>query len=307
MTHEPNSSNHHQEIAPGTPLPPNLEALAARLARDGAMWQSRLPDPARVAERIRAIPAQIPGNAATGDFPPAPGPGQPGDSSRWRRPYLRPVPPGRRGQILGLIAAVLVVAMLAGVFASLANRGGNSVATNPTPTHAPATQPLPTQTQPAPTATVAPTATPNGYPVLVYFSKQPDSYNDPNAVFAVHRTSPTLGVATYAIQQLIAGPTKSEADAGYFTELHGALSGASNCNGADFKITLNTRGSTPQTGTATLQFCRQLSLPGELSDPRIKAEITRTLTQFSNIKAVVILTRDGHCFGDLSGADMCLQ
>jgi len=67
------------------------------------------------------------------------------------------------------------------------------------------------------------------------------------------------------------------------------------------------RGSTPQTGTATLQFCRQLSLPGDLSDPRIKAEISKTLTQFSNIKAVVILTRDGHCFADQSGADMCLQ
>jgi hypothetical protein len=210
---------------------------------------------------------------------------------------------------LGLIAAVLIVALLAGVFVALGNRGGNSIAANPTPTHAPATQPLPTQTlpQPAPTATIAPTATANGYPVLVYFSKQPDSYNDPNAVYAVHRTSPTLGVATYAIQQLIAGPTKPEADAGYFTELHGALSGSSNCNGADFKIALNTRGSTQQTGTATLQFCRQLSLPGELSDPRIKAEITRTLTQFSNIKAVVILTRDGHCFADQSGADMCLQ
>ena len=31
MTHEPNSSNHHEELAPGTPLPPDLEALAARL------------------------------------------------------------------------------------------------------------------------------------------------------------------------------------------------------------------------------------------------------------------------------------
>ena len=134
----------------------------------------------------------------------------------------------------------------------------------------------------------------------------PTRYNDPNAVFAVHRTSPTLGVATYAIQQFIAGPTKSEAASGYFTELHGALSGSSNCNGADFKIALNTHGSTPQTGTATLQFCRQLSLPGDLSDPRIKAEITRTLTQFSNIKTV-ILTYDGHCFADMSGADMCLQ
>jgi hypothetical protein len=32
-----------------------------------------------------------------------------------------------------------------------------------------------------------------------------------------------------------------------------------------------------------------------------------TLTQFSKITAVIILTRDGHCFADLSGADICLQ
>ncbi|HEX5441735.1 MAG TPA: GerMN domain-containing protein, partial [Ktedonobacterales bacterium] len=117
------------------------------------------------------------------------------------------------------------------------------------------------------------------------------------------------GVATYAIQQLIAGPTSSEASAGYFTELPTVLqhTGASSCGGPDFKITLNMRGAAQETGTATLQFCRQTASPGIGADARITAEIGQTLTQFSNITKVVILLQDGHCFGDESGADLCLR
>ena len=32
-----------------------------------------------------------------------------------------------------------------------------------------------------------------------------------------------------------------------------------------------------------------------------------SVTQFSTITSVTISTREGHCFGDLSGQDMCLQ
>jgi hypothetical protein len=83
--------------------------------------------------------------------------------------------------------------------------------------------------------------------------------------------------------------------------------GASNCGGPDFKITLNMRGTAPETGTATLQFCRPTASPGIGADARVKAEIEKTLTQFSNITRVVILLQNGHCFGDESGADLCLQ
>ncbi len=160
----------------------------------------------------------------------------------------------------------------------------------------------------APTATVAPTATSGGpYHVLVYFSKNPDSYNDPTKVFPVDRYSPTLGVATYAITQLIAGPTSAEAASGYFSEIHGKFSGTSNCGGPDFTITLNHKGSTPATGYATLQFCRATSLPGDLSGAYITAEINATLKQFSNIKNVVILDAQGGCFDDLSGQNLCLK
>ncbi|HKT37463.1 MAG TPA: GerMN domain-containing protein, partial [Ktedonobacterales bacterium] len=208
------------------------------------------------------------------------------------------------GRFLGLAAAVVVVALIATVFAQIATRGGQttSPANHPAPTHA--------QSQPTTAPTIpATTATATGYPVLVYFSKDPDSYTDPTAVFPVHRTSPTLGVATYAIQQLFLGPTPSEAADGYFTELSTVLQrgGASSCGGPDFKLTLNMRGTMPESGTATLQFCRQTASPGIGADARVEAEIEKTLTQFSNITKVVILLQDGHCFGDMSGADLCLQ
>ena len=161
------------------------------------------------------------------------------------------------------------------------------------------------------TATTAPsTATPGSggpYHVYVYFSKNPDSYNDPTKVFPVDRYSPTLGVATYAIQQLIAGPTSSEAAAGYFSEIKGKFSGSSNCGGADFTITLDHKGSTPATGYVTVQFCRTTSLPGDLSGPRIKAEIEAIMLQFPNNHHVVILDSQGGCFDDLSGQNLCLN
>ena len=60
MNDEPNSLNHHQQReeleADTTAFPPELEALARRLTADGAYWQSRLPDPELVTERVRAIP-----------------------------------------------------------------------------------------------------------------------------------------------------------------------------------------------------------------------------------------------------------
>ncbi len=137
-----------------------------------------------------------------------------------------------------------------------------------------------------------------GYAVKVYFSK-PDAA--PSQVFAVDRTSPTLGVATYALNQLIAGPTSAEKAQGLFTPLQGSLSGTSTCNGADFKITLNWNRTHPEDNVATLQFCRTVPGYGDTGSAYVRNEITHTLTQFSNIHEVVIIYKDGSCFDDLIG------
>jgi hypothetical protein len=316
---EPNARNgrgetEHQDAA----LPPDVEALMARLSSDGAAWRHDVPDHARLVERIRAIPftASQQTIQESSDIPRKGDRRMPVDANRppyddpsfidWI-PEPEPPRPSRPWvRVFGLVAAVVVVALLAVVFAQIAwQRGGIAgPAANPSATP---TASVATGTRGATITAIPGTPTPTGYPIYVYFSKQPDSYNDPNAVFAVRRFSPTSGVATNAIEQLIAGPTASEKAEGYFTELSGALTGASNCGGAYFTITLNMRATHPQTGAATLRFCRTLSLPGELTDARIKAEITKTLTQFSTITSVTIITREGHCFGDLSGQDTCLQ
>jgi hypothetical protein len=146
-----------------------------------------------------------------------------------------------------------------------------------------------------------------GYPVQIYFSRHPESDNDPTLVFAVTRSSPTVAVATYALEQLIAGPTQVEQGQGYYTPLSASLQGASGCGGADFTITLDHRGSRSEVGTATVRFCRQTLLAGDMTGARITAEITSTLEQFSSIRQVVILNQSGYCFNDLSGQNLCLQ
>lgn len=151
-------------------------------------------------------------------------------------------------------------------------------------------------------------------PIRVFFSKFPDSVNTNfSAVYPVDRVSPTVAVGTFAIQLLIAGPTISERNQGLFSELNTMLSGPSSCSaplpvgGPDFTLTLNKKGLVTEQGTATLQFCRTTNSPGIGADARVMSEINATLKQFSSIKKVVILTKDGHCFGDESGQDFCLR
>ena len=140
-----------------------------------------------------------------------------------------------------------------------------------------------------------------GYAVKVFFSRHPDSDSAPTKLFPVARTSPTLSVATYALSQLIAGPTAAETAQGLYTPLQGALKGASTCGGADFAITLNADRGQPQTGTATLRFCRDAPGFGDTGAAIVRNEITSTMTQFPTIQKVVIIYKDGSCFDDLIG------
>lgn len=140
---------------------------------------------------------------------------------------------------------------------------------------------------------------PTKYPVKVYFSKHPESDEDPTRVFPVDRVASDSGVGTYAIKQLLVGPTASEQDAGYFSNVR-VRDDSSNCGGADFTLKIDQ-------GTATLQFCRTFDALGVVSDGQAEQSILATLRQFSSIKKVVVLTKDGHCQFDLSGEDHCKQ
>ena len=195
---------------------------------------------------------------------------------------------------------LLGLALIAGTLA-LAACGTSSGATSAN---------TPTPSAPTATAAVTPTTTGlAGYPIKVYFSNNPGTMT----VTPVNRVSPSIQVGTYAIQMLIAGPTPDERAQGLFSELNDAFSGPSTCagslpvDGPDFTLTLNMKGTTPEQGTATLKFCRPMSLAGEGTGARITAEIDATLLQFSTVKKVVILNSAGNCFNDLSTQNRCLN
>ena len=119
MTNELNSHNHYHQpgdMEADTSLPPELEALAGRLAADGALWQSRLPDPELVAERIRAIPHKSPVFTSSGEG------GLMLEDTGSAPQSNRTAPPNRSRpnsflQRLGSLAAVAVVLILVGSMA----------------------------------------------------------------------------------------------------------------------------------------------------------------------------------------------
>lgn len=136
------------------------------------------------------------------------------------------------------------------------------------------------------------------YPVSVYFSKHPDSDDDPAKTFPVQRVSPDLGVATFVMTELIKGPSAAETVEGYFTTI-GFREGPVACDG-DFKLSI-------AEGVARLQFCKLFDHRGVVADGQADSEIKATLRQFDTVKRVVILNSRSNCEFDLSGEDLCLR
>lgn len=132
--------------------------------------------------------------------------------------------------------------------------------------------------------------------IKIFFSKNPENMDQAEYSKSVQRQTNRLDIGTFAIENLTLGPTSDEAKLGYFTPLK--LSGESNCDGKDFRLSI-------QTNIATLQFCKKVQLVGDLDGGRIKAAVTATLTQFQSVKSVVILGQDGNCFNDLSDLNTC--
>ncbi len=145
-------------------------------------------------------------------------------------------------------------------------------------------------------------AQPQPLTVQVFFSRHPQSDEDFTAVFPVNRTVVPEGqrVGTATLEALIAGPTAAEQAQGYFSELGGMLHGPSMCSGEDFILTI-------EDGLATVRFCREIASAGIGQDARVTVAIESTLRQFPTIQQVRLLTRDGHCLGDMSGLDLCLE
>ena len=146
----------------------------------------------------------------------------------------------------------------------------------------------------------APAQSEAGIPIQVYLSRRPDSEADFTAVYPVKRMAGDRGVAAAALASLIEGPSASERAAGYFSELGRSLSGQSSCGGRDVQVSV-------ADGVATVKFCRAVTSAGIGQDARTRAQIERTLGQFSTIRSVRILGATGHCLFDGSGQDRCLS
>lgn len=130
-----------------------------------------------------------------------------------------------------------------------------------------------------------------GHTVKVYFSK---GFDIPGKTVAVTRKAPDSGVARFSIEQLIAGPTKTERRRGLHSELGKQIRGRSDC-GADFQLKI-------KKGVATLRFCRTVWGTGVGGDARILHTIDKTLLQFASVKRVVTLAKDGRCLFDETDA-----
>lgn len=195
-----------------------------------------------------------------------------------------------------------LVVVVMGIFVLIlaACASATSVVTTPTAT------PLATATVPMPTATPLniPTTTPVAHTVIVYFSKNPDSGNNFAAVFPVTRTTTSVRVGTFGIEQLILGPTAAEATTGLFSQVQTVIPGApahgdDHCGpGIAFALTITA-------GVARMQFCEATTSGGIGDDARVIEEIQATLKQFSTIATVKICTLYGDNFGNEGPPVVC--
>lgn len=135
--------------------------------------------------------------------------------------------------------------------------------------------------------------------VMIYFSKHPESDDDPGQTFPVSRTAPDLSVATFAVSELLKGPTMSETDRGYFSNVE-LRAGNSSCGGKDFQISF-------QDKVAKLQFCKPFDHIGSVSDGQAESSIKATLLQFDTVDRVIILNQAGDCEFDMAGDNRCLE
>lgn len=133
--------------------------------------------------------------------------------------------------------------------------------------------------------------------VKVFFPNYSRNNTALGHVEPVWRTTQRGDIATFAIEQLIAGPTSNEIKIGFMKPIQ--FRGSSNC-GSNFNLAISG-------GVARLKFCRTIPSAGIGDDARVKSSVDTTLKQFSTVKSVIILTKEGDCFGDMSGENICLR
>jgi len=135
------------------------------------------------------------------------------------------------------------------------------------------------------------------YNINVYMFSE-DKFSQPGIsdyTMPVERQTARKDIATYAIEQIIRGPSIDEIEGGlrptFGTDHFVTISGKSVCGIKNFVLELDV-----DNYFARVRFCKDLQLNEELSAPLLAEQIRKTLIRFEKIHKVQILNKDQACF-----------
>ncbi|PWT72802.1 MAG: hypothetical protein C5B60_09045 [Chloroflexi bacterium] len=137
MIDEPNSHNQHHPGDLGADTSPwsaEVDALARRLIADGDFWRSRLPDSARVIERVRAIPHESLLSTSEGGFQVFEDDGGSYGNTRPVAPYRPPRSSSFLSRLSSLAAVAVVLALIGTVAVVFYSTRGNPPGGTSSPT-----------------------------------------------------------------------------------------------------------------------------------------------------------------------------
>ncbi len=158
-------------------------------------------------------------------------------------------------------------------------------------------------TTPVPTTTVAPTSipVPSLKTVKVYYFSG-TQFNIPgntNYLLAKERKSSRTDIATFALEEMIKGPSEAEINGSDKLVNIVKLEGVSTCFGRDFTLSINNK-------VATLRFCKTIVKENDVYPIAFAQMIQNTLNQFPTITSVRIYEANGNCYNDtMSDINYC--
>lgn len=121
--------------------------------------------------------------------------------------------------------------------------------------------------------------------IKIFFGKNPVSFDSSNIVCSVIRETNSTDLISFALDELIKGPTSEEASEGLYSEIN--LVGESNCEGKDYKYTIDN-------GNLTVQFCKRLDLADEMQGDCVVKTVTQSIMAIDKVDRLTILDFEGN-------------
>lgn len=120
--------------------------------------------------------------------------------------------------------------------------------------------------------------------IKIFYGKNPVSFDSSNIVCSVIRETNSTDLISFALDELIKGPTSEEALEGLYSEIN--LVGESNCAGRDYRYGLDD-------GNLTIQFCKKLDIADEIQSECVIKTVTQSLMAIKSVSSVNILDMNG--------------